>query len=134
MMNWEFREGLKYSKDHEWVRVDEGNLVIVGITDYAQHKLGDVVFVELPEVDDEVKAGESMGVIESVKAVADVFSAIDGVVTEVNEDLLDQPELLNQEPFEGGWIAKIELSNEGQLNELLDMEGYKEFIRQEEEG
>ncbi|MCW3489022.1 glycine cleavage system protein GcvH [Dethiobacter alkaliphilus] len=133
-MNWEFREGLKYSKDHEWVRVDEGNLVIVGITDYAQHKLGDVVFVELPEVDDEVKAGESMGVIESVKAVADVFSAIDGVVTEVNEDLLDQPELLNQEPFEGGWIAKIELSNEGQLNELLDMEGYKEFIRQEEEG
>ncbi len=130
-MNWEFREGLKYSKDHEWVR-QEGDVVVVGITDYAQDKLGDVVFAELPEVDSEVKAGESMGVIESVKAVADVFSAVDGVVVEINEDLLDQPELLNQEPYEAGWIAKIELSSKEQLNELLDMEGYKEFIRQEE--
>ncbi len=131
-MTWEFKEGLKYTKEHEWVRKEEA-LVVVGITDYAQDKLGDVVFVELPDIDSEINAGESMVVIESVKAVVDVYSAVNGVIVEINEDLLDQPELINQAPYEAGWIAKIRLDGEEQLNKLLDVDGYKEFIRQEEE-
>ena len=114
---------LKYSKSHEWVRREDG-IAVVGISDYAQHALGDVVFVNLPEVGDDVTAGEPFGDIESVKAVSDLVSPVSGVVCEVNEELLDAPELVNQDPY-GAWIIKVE--NVSAEDELLDAGGYEAF-------
>lgn len=114
---------LKYSRSHEWIRTEDG-VAVVGISDYAQHALGDVVFVNLPEVGDDVTAGEPFGDIESVKAVSDLVSPVSGVVCAVNEDLLDAPELVNQDPY-GAWIIKVESVSEE--DELLSAEDYEAF-------
>ncbi|MCR5679308.1 MAG: glycine cleavage system protein GcvH [Prevotella sp.] len=119
------KEGLYYSESHEYVRV-EGEYGFVGITDYAQHALGNVVYVDMPEVDDEVTAGEEFGAVESVKAASDLISPVSGTVVEVNEALDDQPELINQEPWEN-WIIKVEMSDKAELDALMDAEAYKAF-------
>lgn len=120
-------EGLKYSKDHEWVKV-EGDIATVGITDYAQGNLGDIVFVELPETDEDVESGESIGNIESVKAVAELFCPVSGTVVEVNEGLEDQPELVNSDPYEGGWIVKLKIED-GATDDLMDAAAYAELAK-----
>ena len=114
---------LKYSKEHEWVRV-EGNKVVVGISDYAQSQLGDIVFVELPEIGASVIAGKRFSVVESVKAVSDIFSPVSGKIVAVNEGLNDAPEKINQAPYGDGWIAVIEMSDSNQLTELMDDTAY----------
>ena len=124
-----FEEGLYYSESHEYVRV-EGNFGFIGITDYAQHALGNVVYVDMPEVDDEVKAGEEFGAVESVKAASDLNSPVSGVVVEVNEALDDQPELLNQDAF-ANWIIKVELSDKSELDSLMDAKAYEAFCNQQ---
>jgi glycine cleavage system H protein len=118
-------EGLYYSESHEFVRV-EGEFGYVGITDYAQNALGNVVYVDMPEVDDEVSAGEEFGAVESVKAASDLISPISGTIVEVNEALEDEPELLNQDAF-ANWIIKVEMSDKAELDDLMDAEAYKEF-------
>lgn len=118
-------EGLKYTKSHEWVRV-EGNKAYIGISDYAQGQMGEVVFVELPEVDQEVSAGDQFAVLESVKAVSDAYVPVSGKVVEVNEELLDRPELINETPYEAH-IAVIEMSNESELEELLSASDYEKI-------
>ena len=121
-------EGLYYSESHEYVRV-EGNFAYVGITDYAQHELGNVVYVDMPDVDDEVTAGEDFGAVESVKAASDIISPVSGTVVEVNEALEDTPELINQDAF-GNWIIKIELADPTELDNLMDAKAYEAFIAQ----
>ena len=119
------KEGLYYSESHEYVRV-EGNFGFIGITDYAQNALGNVVYVDMPDVDDEVEAGEEFGAVESVKAASDLFSPVSGTVVEVNEALEDQPELINQDAFEN-WIIKVELSDKSELDNLMDAAAYEKF-------
>ena len=119
------KEGLYYSESHEYVRV-EGDFGFIGITDYAQHALGNVVYVDMPDVDDEVTAGEEFGAVESVKAASDLYSPVSGTVVEVNEALEDQPELINQDAFEN-WIIKVELSDKGELDNLMDAAAYAAF-------
>ncbi len=123
-------EGLFYSKDHEWVKVD-GDKAYIGITDYAQHSLGDIVFVEVPEVDDEVEKDETFGVVESVKAASDLYSPVTGTVVEINEDLEDSPELVNQDAFEN-WMILVELNDKSELDDLMSAEESKEFCEKEE--
>ncbi|MBO5187062.1 MAG: glycine cleavage system protein GcvH [Prevotella sp.] len=118
-------EGLYYSESHEYVRV-EGNIGYIGITDYAQHALGNVVYVDMPEVDDEVTAGEEFGAVESVKAASDLNSPVSGIVVEVNEALDDTPELLNKDAYEN-WIIKVELSDKSELDSLMDAKAYASF-------
>ena len=118
-------EGLYYSESHEYVRV-EGGFGFVGITDYAQNALGNVVYVDMPDVDDEVNAGEEFGAVESVKAASDLISPVSGTVVEVNEALEDEPELLNNDAF-ANWIIKVELTDKAELDDLMDAEAYKEF-------
>lgn len=118
-------EGLYYSESHEWVRV-EGNEGIIGITDYAQNALGNVVYVDLPEVDEEVEAGEEFGAVESVKAASDLYAPVSGMVIEVNEALENAPELVNQDAYEN-WIIKVELSDKAELEQLMDSKTYEEF-------
>ena len=123
-------EGLYYSESHESVRV-EGEYGYVGITDYAQHALGNVVYVDMPEVDDEVEAGEDFGAVESVKAASDLISPVSGTVVEVNEALEDAPELLNQDAFEN-WIIKVQLSDKAELDNLMDAAAYEEHCKNED--
>ena len=118
-------EGLYYSESHEYIRV-EGDYGFVGITDYAQHALGNVVYVDMPDVDDEVEAGEEFGAVESVKAASDLISPVSGTVVEINEDLEDQPELVNEDAY-ANWIIKVELSDKGDLDNLMDAATYEEF-------
>jgi len=118
-------EGLFYANTHEWVKVEDG-FAFIGITDYAQDSLGEIVFVELPEEDDELVAGEELGAIESVKAASDIMSPVSGTIVEVNEELEDAPELLNEDAFKN-WIVKVELSDESELDNLLNAEQYKEI-------
>ncbi|NLN17092.1 MAG: glycine cleavage system protein GcvH [Firmicutes bacterium] len=118
---------LKYTEEHEWVRV-EGNIARVGITDFAQKELGDVVFVELPAVGDSIKATDSLGVVESVKAVSDIYSPISGQIVKVNEKLEDSPELINQDPYGEGWIAEIEVEDPKELEGLLSADGYRALV------
>lgn len=118
-------EGLYYSESHEYVRVD-GDFGYVGITDYAQHALGNVVYVDMPEVDDEVSVGEEFGAVESVKAASDLISPVTGVVLEVNEALEEQPELINNDAYEN-WIIKVSLSDKSELNGLMDAKAYSAF-------
>ena len=118
-------EGLYYSESHEFVRVD-GNVGFVGITDYAQNALGTVVYVDMPDVDDEVEAGEEFGAVESTKAASDLISPVSGTVIEVNEALEDQPELINEDAFEN-WIIKVEVSDKSDLDNLMDATAYEEF-------
>jgi len=118
---------LKYSKSHEWVRV-AGEVATIGITDHAQHELTDVVFVELPEAGGQIKAGEACAVVESVKTASDLYSPVSGVVTEINQALVDDPALVNSEPYADGWFFKIKLSNPAELNALLAPEQYRAQI------
>jgi glycine cleavage system H protein len=120
-------DDLKYTKDHEWAR-QKGTKVLVGITDFAQDQLGDVVFVELPAVGDEVKRGESFGVVESTKAVSELFAPISGKVVEVNDPLVEAPEHINEDPYEEGWMIAIEPSDPKELGELLDATAYKAHV------
>ena len=119
-------EGLYYSESHEYVRV-EGEFGFVGITDHAQHELGNVVYVDMPEVDDEVTAGEDFGAVESTKAASDLICPVSGTVVEVNEALEDEPGLINKDAFEN-WIIKVQLSDMGELDNLMDAAGYKAMI------
>ena len=119
-------EGLYYAESHEYVKV-EGNIGYVGITDYAQHALGNVVYVDMPDVDDEVTAGEEFGAVESVKAASDLISPVSGVVIEVNESLEDEPELINADAYEN-WIIKVELSDASELDNLMDATAYSAYV------
>jgi glycine cleavage system H protein len=125
-------DDLHYSKDHEWVRV-EGNIAVVGITDYAQDSLGDVVYVELPKAGDEFAANESFGSVESVKAVSEVFSPVSGVIAGINEALADEPEKVNQDPYVQGWMIRVEMSNPGEVDSLLTAAEYEDFTKAETE-
>lgn len=116
-------EGLRYAESHEWVKA-EGEFAYVGITDYAQHALGDIVYVDMPDVDDEVEKGEEFGAVESVKAASDLYSPVTGVVVEVNEALSNAPELINQDAF-ANWIMKVKLSDPSELDTLLDAKAYE---------
>jgi glycine cleavage system H protein len=118
---------LKYTEDHEWVRV-EGNTAVVGITDYAQNELGDVVFVEIESEGEELDKGETFGTVEAVKTVSDLFMPVGGKVAEVNEALADEPELVNKDPYGKGWMIKIELNDSSETDELLSADDYKKMI------
>ncbi len=122
------KENLLYSKDHEWVR-REGDTVVIGVTDYAQHELGDVVFVDLPAAGKELKKGDPVANIESVKAVSDVYAPVSGKVIEANAKLNDSPELVNQDPFGEGWIFKMSVEQASELDELMDLKKYEEYLK-----
>ena len=119
---------LKYSEEHEWVLVESDTKVLVGITEFAAESLGDVVFVDLPEVGGDVGQAEKMGEIESVKAVSDLYSPVSGKITERNEQVMDNPQLVNDSPFEAGWMIRVELSDPSQLEKLLSAEQYESFL------
>ena len=123
----EIKPELKYTKDHEWVRVD-GNQATVGITDYAQGELGDIVYVEIEALGEELQKEEIFGSVEAVKTVSDLFLPISGTIIEMNDGLEDNPELINDDPYEKGWIIKMEIQNPEELEELLNSESYKELI------
>lgn len=122
-----FPENLKYTKDHEWIRID-GAVGTIGITEYAQGELGDVVFVELPSVGKKVEAGQSFGTVEAVKAVSDLYAPVTGDVIEVNKEIQDTPELVNKEPYERGWMIKVKLAKPDEVKTLLDVVAYKKLI------
>ena len=122
---------LKYSKEHEWVRIEDDGSATIGITDHAQSLLGDMVYVELPEVETDIHAGDECGVVESVKAASDVYTPLSGEVIAVNEELADSPEVVNTDPYGNGWLFKLRLHDDAQLKELLDAEAYGEHIASE---
>jgi glycine cleavage system H protein len=126
-MTFDVPDDLRYLDSHEWVRTDDGTARI-GITDFAQDELGDVVFVELPDSDDDITAGESFGVVESIKAVSDIYAPVSGTVSAVNDALFDTPELLNEDPTGDGWLIEVELTAETELDELLGPDEYREQI------
>lgn len=125
-------EDLHYSKDHEWVRVD-GGIATIGITDYAQNSLGDVVYVEVSKAGDELSANEAFGSVESVKAVSELFTPVTGTVTEQNETLQDQPEIVNTDPYGGGWMIRVKMSSPGEVDSLLTAAEYEDFTKEETE-
>ena len=122
-------EGLYYSESHEWVKV-EGNVAVIGITDFAQHAMGDLSYVDMPEVDDEIEQGEEFGAVESVKAASDLFCPVSGTVVEINEELEDSPELLNEDAF-ANWIMKVEMSDPSELESLMDAAAYEAMCANE---
>ncbi|MDE1515694.1 glycine cleavage system protein GcvH [Vibrio sp. dsl-7] len=122
---------LKFSDSHEWVRDNGDGTVTIGISEHAQQMLGDVVFVELPEIESEIDAGDNFSLVESVKAASDIYAPVTGVVIEVNEDLQTSPELINQEPYDGGWIVKVKLSDPDELEDLKDAAEYLASIEEE---
>jgi glycine cleavage system H protein len=122
-----FPENLKYTDDHEWVKV-EGNIGIIGITDHAQGELGDVVYLDIDEDLEEITKGEVFGTIEAVKTVADLYAPVSGKVVAINTGLNDEPEKVNEDPYDGGWMIKVELSDESELDDLLDVNAYKEIV------
>ncbi len=124
-------EDLHYSKDHEWIRV-EGDVGTIGITDHAQNSLGDVVYVELPKVGESFSAHESFGSVESVKAVSEIFTPVGGEITEVNESLQDEPEKVNTDPYNEGWMIRVRMSNPGEVDSLLNAVEYEDFTKAEE--
>jgi glycine cleavage system H protein len=123
----EIKSELKYTKDHEWVKV-EGNQATIGITDYAQGELGDIVYVEVEALGENLQKEEIFGSVEAVKTVSDLFLPVSGKITELNEDLEDKPELINEDPYGKGWIIKMEIENSSELDELLNSDSYKELI------
>ena len=126
----DFPAELKYANSHEWARLESDGTVVVGITDHAQDALGDIVFIELPEIGAEVAAGAEVAVVESVKAASDIYSPITGEVVEVNSGLEDQPELVNGSPYEDGWLFTLRVDSEDEFSELLDAEGYKGLVEE----
>jgi glycine cleavage system H protein len=125
-------EDLRYTREHEWARL-KGSRVVVGITQFAQDQLGDIVYVELPDVGDPVKKGESFGVVESTKAVSELFSPVTGKVVEVNDPLSDAPETINEDPYEEGWLIQVELADPKEFEGLMDAAGYKAFVEEQGE-
>ena len=123
----EIRENLFYTKEHEWISTD-GDIAIVGITDYAQGELGDIVFVELPEIETETTAMQPFGVIVAVKTVSDLYAPVSGKIIEVNDSLVNTPDLINKDPYGEGWIIKIQMNNKEELNKLLNASKYKELV------
>ncbi|MDO4801679.1 MAG: glycine cleavage system protein GcvH [Prevotellaceae bacterium] len=119
-------EGLKYAESHEWVKLEDG-VAVIGVTDYAQAEMGDITYIDLPDVDDEFEAGEEFGALESVKASSDLYCPVSGKVVEVNSALEDAPELVNQDAFEN-WIIKVEMSNMAEYDGLMDAEAYTQFV------
>jgi glycine cleavage system H protein len=128
----EFPEGLKYSKEHEWVLV-EGTSATIGITEFAQEELGDIVFVELPEVGEKIVKDDPFGAVESVKAVSDIYAPVSGEVVETNEILPDNPETINDDPYGDGWMVRVELSDIDDLKDLMDADEYAEYVAQQKE-
>ncbi|WED24543.1 glycine cleavage system protein GcvH [Vibrio sp. JC009] len=122
---------LKFAESHEWVKDNGDGTVTIGISDHAQKMLGDVVFVDLPEVEDEIEAGESFSLVESVKAASDIYAPVTGEIVEINEELEDSPELINDEPYENGWIVRVKLSDPEELSDLKGAEEYQESIEEE---
>ena len=127
-----FPENLKYSKDHTWVRVEDDEAT-VGITDYAQESLGDIVYVDVPEEEDEIESGEEVAEVESTKATSSVISPLSGTVIEVNEDIEDSPDTINEDPYGDGWIVRIKLADHSELKGLLSSEAYQKFVDEESE-
>jgi len=123
----EIKPELKYTKDHEWIKV-EGNVATIGITDYAQGELGDIVYVEIEALDEELQKEEIFGSVEAVKTVSDLFLPVSGKITHINESLEDNPELINEDPYNKGWIIKMEIQTPSELDELLDADSYQELI------
>ncbi len=126
----EIRDDLRYSEDHEWVLVEDG-IATVGISDFAQQSLGDVVFVELPAVGSTFSAGQPLGVVESVKAVSDIYAPVSGEVVAINEGLPDTPDTVNSAPYEGGWMVKIRLADASQSETLMDADAYRAFVAEQ---
>jgi len=126
-MSNEVRNDLKYTKTHEWLKI-KGNKALVGITDHAQTELTDIVFVELPEINKELKQGEELCVVESVKSVSEIYSPISGKIININKKLDDAPEIVNKSPYDEGWLVEIEIKNQAELDNLLDAEAYKKLI------
>ena len=125
-------ENLKYAKTHEWARLEGDGTITVGISDHAQHELGDLVFVELPDEGDELAVGDAAGVVESVKAASDLYSPVNGTVFETNDSLADEPELINQSPYEKGWLFKLKPAEKSGLDDLLTTEQYAQSIADDE--
>ncbi|WP_455217955.1 glycine cleavage system protein GcvH [Kaarinaea lacus] len=123
---------LKYTKTHEWVRTESDGSLTVGITDHAQELLGDMVYIELPEIETNYTNGDECAVVESVKAASDVYCPVSGEITEVNEVLADAPETVNQDPYDSGWLFKVKPEDEGEVEELMDADAYSEFIEEED--
>lgn len=123
----DFPKDLLFTEDHEYARV-EGDVVIIGVSEYAQEQLGDITYIEMPQVGDSFKKGDSLGVIEAVKAASDIYSPVSGEVIEVNNDLEDTPELVNQDCYGKGWIVKLKMTNKSELSEMLDTEAYKSHV------
>jgi len=129
----DFPDDLKYTKEHEWARPADGR-VTIGITDYAQDALGELVYIELPEVDSEVSKEDTFGVIESVKAVSDLFAPVSGRVVEINTALVESPEMLNSDPYGDGWLIVVDPSDTAELDELMDAKEYADFVEAEKKG
>jgi len=127
----EVQEGLKYAKSHEWIRAEGDGVVTIGITAHAQELLGDMVFIELPEIDAELDSEEECAVVESVKAASDIYAPVSGMVTEVNDAVVDAPELVNQDPYGDGWLFKLKLADQAEYDALLDVNEYTELVEEE---
>ncbi len=127
-MSNEIRDGLKYTDTHEWLELLKGNVARVGITDHAQDELTDIVFVELPEIGKEVQKGDELCVVESVKSVSEIYSPVSGKIVKINDELEDAPETVNESPYDDGWLVEIELTDNTEVNELLDADSYKDAI------
>jgi glycine cleavage system H protein len=127
----DFPEDLRYTREHEWARM-KGDKVVIGITDFAQDQLGDVVYVELPDLGDAVKKGEAFGVVESTKAVSELFAPVSGKVVEVNDPLADAPETINEDPYEEGWMIVVQPSDPKELEALMDAKAYRGFVEEQE--
>jgi glycine cleavage system H protein len=128
----EIPEELKYTDEHEWAKIED-ELVVIGITDYAQDSLGEIVYIELPSEGDEITKGDSFGGVESTKSVSDLYAPVSGEVVEVNESLLDSPETINEDPYGEGWLIKVRIHDSDEFEELMDSEQYSEFIEKETE-
>jgi len=128
----EIPPGLKYSKEHEWVATEE-SVVTIGITDFAQDQLGEIVYVELPAVGDKISKDDPFGVVESVKAVSDIYAPVSGTVVEINEDLPESPEVVNEDPYGDGWLIKVKITDASELDDLMDNEEYEELVAKEKE-
>jgi glycine cleavage system H protein len=128
----EIPQGLKYSKEHEWVTTDD-SVATIGITDHAQGQLGEIVYIELPAVGEKISKDDPFGVIESVKAVSDIYAPVSGTVVEINEDLPESPEVVNEDPYGDGWLIKVKMSDTTDLEDLMDSEEYAEMIAREQE-
>ncbi len=128
----DFPEDLKYTKEHEWARLEEDGIVAVGITDYAQESLGEVVFVELIDAGAQVSQGEAFGVVESTKAVSDLYAPVSGTVVEVNDTLIDSPGLINEDPYEDGWMIRIEMRDRRELDKCMSAAEYRAFVEEQE--